>query len=1029
MAFTETHKLHWARIRRILRVIGSRLLPETQSLAVSVQKTSDRVLFADREPGAWQAITEGDRWGGGNDKAWFQIEGSVPEHWAGQPMVLWMDVGSEALIYRQDGSVLHGITPGSFYNNVPWEMSRPFVDVSDELEAGQPFTLWADAGCLSHPWEEKYVHPVSPEPGEGGFPNGTLNHCRIGLFDSNVWNLYMDMEVLIGLCDGLPDSSPRYAKVFRALREACDQFGRDENDFEAVRAVLKPVLSAPASHSDVRVCAAGHAHLDTAWLWPLEVTRQKASRTFSNQLCLMDRYPEYVFGASTALHYQWIKEDFPELYQRIGTYVEEGRWEIQGGMWVEADTNIPSGESLIRQFLYGKNFFKEEFGTEIDLLWLPDVFGYSAALPQIMNVCGVRSLLTQKISWSQFNTFPHHTFLWEGIDGSETLVHFPPENNYCSSLEPKGLIDAQNRFAERDRLDSMLSLFGYGDGGGGATPFHLERAERLKNLEGAPKVELGRADRFFEELHAKKDCLARWKGELYLELHRKTLTSQAFIKKANRRLEEMLAAVEMICSIRPDEYPRETLDSVWKTLLLNQFHDIIPGSSVKEVCDEARRQLDQAFIDCQTLMNQWAERSLSKNENSLTVFNPLSVEYSDLLELPGTIQATHLRGVDGVQYPVQRQGSQSFVSVPLAPLSFASFDCILEESPALQTGENLTLENEQVRFTFSSDGQLTEMVDRQTGRCYMTPGEQGNRLCLYGDRPAQWEAWDMDVYYEHELIETAECISVSSVETGPVFQSVRFEFTIGSSTISQTVRLANGSRRLDFETAVDWKENRKLLRVMFPTSILSADAAYDIQFGYLKRPTHRNTSRDAAMFEVCGHRYADLSQADCGVALLNDCKYGYKAHGAELSLSLLASPCMPDPSADRGVHQFTYSVLPHENGLIESPVQQEAAMLNQKPVVWKGKAPGKVPVLPVRLKGEGLRMEALKAAEDGDGLIVRVTETNGCCSSGSLWFSTSASVLESDAIEWTQRDLTPVGSEMPITLNPFEIKTWRIHLS
>ena len=1025
--FQEELPLRWKRIDQTRRIIGSRVLRDALPLGVRAWKHSVQTPFARREEGAALPLAEGQAWGEGKDRLWLRASGSIPAGWSGRRVLLWIDTGTEALVHSADGAILHGLTSGEFFTHTPWRMSRPVIDVTERIQPGAPFEFWVEAACLAHPWEEAYGDPVPPGLSVAGFPYGNLKRARFGWLDESAWQLYLDLEVLSSLALALPESNVRRARILRALTLACDQFGRDASDLHAVRAALIPVLEAPAHASALTVRATGHAHLDTAWLWTLSVAREKVARTFSNQLALLDRYPEYVFGASSALHYQWIKEDHPDLYRRIKAYVQQGRWEIQGAMWIEADTNMPSGESLIRQFLHGTRFFRAEFGVEPDLLWLPDVFGYSAALPQLMRICGVKSMLTQKISWSQFNKFPHHTFLWEGIDGSEALVHFPPEDNYCSSLEPGELVKATERFAERDRLDAMLSLFGYGDGGGGPTPFHIERARRLQNLEGAPRVEMGCAGDFFSRLAPHRETLHRWRGELYLELHRKTLTTQAAIKHDNRRMEERLAALELLWSMRPDCYPEDRFDALWKTLLTHQFHDILPGTSIREVYAEAKISFEQAFGECDALESAWGESMLRAAPDQLTLFNAQSTPYRDLLALPASWRGSSLRAADGTVIPTQDAADGVWAVVEAEPLSFATFSREPPAPPTTATRAGQTLENEQVQFSFNASGCLTGMRDLRAGREFMNASQEGNRLCLYNDRPAQWDAWDMDVYYEDERIEVARPTFISAVTEGPAFAQFTATFAIGASTIRQTVRLRRNSARLDFITEVDWNEERKLLRVHFPTAIQSAEAAYDIQCGIVKRPTHRNTAREMAMFEVCGHRYADLSRADAGVALLNDCKYGYRVLGNELSLTLLAAPMAPDPGADRETHRFTYSILPHEGDHLNPVIRAEAAALNAKPRVWFDHAPAQpTTVLPVTLIGNDLRMEALKRAGDGSGWIVRVSETTGRCSTGALRFTAPVAIVETDALERVTGREEFAAAEHPVSLAPFQIRTWSI---
>ncbi len=1032
--FPEFDTHHKKRIRNYHRRLGTRLFSETLPLVCEVARHDHRVPFERLGELTFGAIVEGDAWGSGTARAWFHVCGSVPESWQPGEATLWMDTGTEALVRNADGEILHGLVGGGVFDDTAWKMARPLLDLGRVARPGASFEIWIEAACMTHPGEERMDQPIPGGFFDTGFPEGILHRCRMGRYDPTVWNLYFDMEVLIDLMESLPTDSVRGARVFRALRLACDSLGREPGDLKAAHKSLRPALAARADASAPTVFAVGHGHLDTAWLWPLATSREKVVRTFANQLDLIDRYPGYIFGASAALHYHWIREDEPTLFERVREAVRAGRWEVQGAMWVESDTNLPSGESLIRQMLFGRAFFRDAFAEEPDILWLPDVFGYSAALPQIMRACGVRSLLTQKISWSQFHRFPHTTFRWEGIDGSEVLVHFPPEDNYNSGLTPGELRKAQARFAEKDRLDSMLSLFGYGDGGGGPHPMHIERGCRQADLEGLPKVRFAKAQEFFNELREQAGLLEVWRGELYLELHRKTLTSQAFIKRANRRMEERLAALEMLFSAcGPDGYPVEELRTLWETLLLNQFHDIIPGSSVHEVYREARRQFEEAARSCTALESQWAERCLTATDGAFVLFNPLSCPYQGLVALPEDARGGVLVGQDGTAIPVQDDGETAWIRVAIPAHGFREFrvdaDRTSFEGAAGQTDgtDELVLENALVRYEFDPTGTLVSARLRENDREFLPPGGAGNQLRLYQDNPAQWEAWDLDIHYLDELIETAACRKISK-RCGPVFQELELEFEVGDSTLRQRVRLCEDSARLDFRTEVDWREDRKMLRVAFETGLRASEAAYDIQFGYVKRPAHANTSRDAAMFEVCGHRYADLSEVEAGFALLNDGKYGYRTVDGEISLSLLCAPRFPDPEADRGQHTFTYAILPHTGAHPKPEILAEAARLNQPPLRFDDHSLTKTtPQIPFRLEGDGVEVAAFKQAEDGHGQILRLVERRGIQIEASLDFNRPLCLQEVNAME------EPIGTafqnsiqELTVRLNPFQIRSYRL---
>ncbi|MBR2905275.1 MAG: alpha-mannosidase, partial [Lentisphaeria bacterium] len=540
---------------------------------------------------------------------------------------------------------------------------------------------------------------------------------------------------------------------------------------EKCRDVLKEILSYPAIKSAHTAYAVGHAHIDVGWLWQVRESIRKAARTFASQLRLMEEYPDYVFGASQAQLYSFVKEHYPELFEEIKKRVREGRWEIQGGMWVEADGNLISGESMVRQFLHGKNFFMDEFGFDVKNLWLPDVFGYSAAMPQIIKKSGCDYFLTQKLSWSQINTFPHNTFIWQGIDGSSVLTHFPPENNYASKLAPSLLMVAQSRFKENGFLDHFLSLFGVGDGGGGPSDEMLEMGNREKNWEFTPKVKFSRADHFFEKLSKDAGKLEKWTGELYLEYHRGTLTSQARTKRGNRKCEQMLAATEFILSHLPlTKYPLKELDQCWKTLLLNQFHDIIPGSSISEVYEQTEKDHAHILEKCRQLLTKNAKNLFKKDENALLLVNTLSSSYNNCIELPASWLDYCITDENGEKVMVQKEKDKLIASVNLPGNSFTTLykgkkkkekDCFISGEEEKRKNIHPVLENDLIRYEFTMDGELKSAFDKEEKRELLSA--PGNILSLYHDRPNSYEAWDIDLYYPKELVDVLKADQVKKI--------------------------------------------------------------------------------------------------------------------------------------------------------------------------------------------------------------------------------------------------------------------------
>jgi alpha-mannosidase len=742
-------------------------------------------------------------------------------------------------------------------------------------------------------------------------------------------------------------------------------------------------------------------------------------------LGLIERYPEYIFGASQPQLYMFVKAHYPTLYERVKQAVADGRFEPQGAMWVEADCNIISGESMVRQVLHGKNFYRDEFGVDVRNLWIPDVFGYSAAMPQIMQRAGVDYFLTQKLSWSQFNRFPHTTFRWFGIDGSELLTHFPPEDTYNSRLCPSAMRGAEQKFEEKGYLDEAMCLFGIGDGGAGPKPEQIERGLRQRDLEGVPRVQFSRADAFFDRLAERRDSLPAWQGELYLELHRGTLTTQGRTKRGNRKLELALRATEYLCALLPaDAYPRDVLDRTWKQLLTNQFHDILPGSSIHRVYTDAEQDYADGLDACASLTESAAAELFEADQGALTVVNTLNVPVTQPIALPDG-WTDSLVSADGTTVAVQKDADGKCVAAVTVPSQGV---VTLERSGAAQeasVSDDLVLENDLVRYEFAEDGRLVGAFDKECGREVLAHGTAGNVLSLYEDRPNNWDAWDIDVFYEHQLLEQAKAVTVVGLGQGAVRQGIRFELSIGQSALVQDVYLAAHSKRLDFRTMVDWQERHRMLRVAFPVNVRSDQACFEIQYGHVKRNTHRNVSWDMAKFEVAAQRYADLSDAQYGVALLNDCKYGHKIHENVLDLNLLRSPTHPDPDADLGEHRFTYSLLPHADTLVESGVMAEAAQLNQPPLVFAGRR-GSICPVPVSVTGEGVALEVLKRAEKSDERVIRLVEQRGfrteavvaCAGEG-------ARLVETDLMEWNDGQDWGGGS-VTVPMAPFEIRTFRL---
>ena len=1012
-------KIILERIEKWYDRLPSLFVQNSQVLSAEFGWSKDPTPFSERLDLDYKPIIEGDPWGQKWESAWFHLKGQIPENWAGKSIVAELDFSGEGLVFDSDGRALQGITNGSIWDP---NFARTRVALIESCAGGEQIDLWVEAAANSLFGVFIDTDPPRENPDRHGWFDAKVEKMRIGIFDKDTWHLYLDVRILIGLIKRLDENSVRRSRAILSLHNCINTFGDDQKKAKEARKCLKGDLEKPASASDLKVTAIGHAHIDTGWLWPVRETVRKCARTFANQLKIIDQYPDYIFGASQPQHYQFIKDNYPEIYERIQNAVRSGQWELQGGMWVEADCNLISGESMVRQLLHGKNFFMDEFGIDVDNLWLPDVFGYSAALPQILKKSGINYFLTQKLSWNQFNEFPHHTFKWRGIDGTEILTHFPPENTYNSELDTEFLIPAQNHFKEKDRINEFISLFGVGDGGGGPKPENIELGRRMKNLENSPSVTFGKAKNFFHRLDRHRDDIETWVGELYLELHRGTLTTHALVKKQNRKLENKLRTVEMLWSCLPIKtYPSEALDRLWKKLLINQFHDIIPGSSINLVYQSTYKEYEEIQKNCDSLILQAGHSLFENDPDSFVLANTLSYPWKGVVHVPDLFHGHSIENDDGQTIPIQKLDSGMVAFVELDPLSFTTFkkgDSIQQE---LEKGETLILENELIRYEFDDHGQTISAFDKETDMEVLKG--PGNILSLYEDRPNDWDAWDIDFYYRDALIETASTTQAIPGSSGDVTEELELIFNIGNSKIRQVVSLNPCSKRLDFFTTVEWREKHKMLRVHFPVSVRSEQASFDIQYGYVKRNTHRNTTWDKAKFEVVGHKFADLSDHDYGVALMNDCKYGYMVHDNVLDLNLLRSPNNPDPDADQGTHQFSYSLFPHRNDLIRSDVQAESACFNHLPVIFEGAR--SETRIPIGLNGDGLELSVLKKAEKEDLWIIRIIERAGRGSAGFL--EMKGTLTECDLMEWNNVD-TPVSvkGKIPIRLAPFEIKTYKI---
>ncbi len=858
---------------------------------------------------------------------------------------------------------------------------------------------------------------------------GYLRKAEIAIFDSQAWDLFWDFQVIADMAEHLPADSPRGGQALFAANAMINAINlEDSTTWETGRQIAAEFFAAQNGDSQHQLSAVGHAHIDTAWLWPLAETVRKCVRTFSTAVRYMDDYPNYIFACSQAQQYEWMKDHHPGLYQQIKAKVEAGRFIPTGGSWVEPDTNVPSGESLVRQFLFGQRYFQSEFGITCQEFWVPDVFGYSAALPQIMQQAGIRYFLTQKMSWNQFNKLPSHTFLWEGLDGSQVLTHFPPVDTYNAMANVKDVLFNTSNYKDHERSNQSYLLYGYGDGGGGPTRAMLEQLDRMGDLDGLPRVTQRTPLDFFQRLESDIKDPITWRGELYFEYHRGTYTTQADTKRDNRRCEELLHDIEFLSAVAHATldlpYPKEKLSRLWKMVLTNQFHDIIPGSSITEVYEDAAAHYQEVLSKGAQLREIALKALVTPSptaSNRVAVVNTLSFERTELVELPA--------GTDAVQHSADGK-PLGVVSAPA--MGYMIVEPEAQQSPsvqAVQLPDGFILENEYIIAKFNHGGQLVSLFDKQNDREGIQAGEKANQFVLFDDNPVNFDAWDVDIYHLEKFRYVDPATRGEIVEDGPLRASLAFEIDISpKSKLRQTISLTALSPRLEFSTEVDWYEDHKFLKVEFPFNLRAEYATYEIQFGYVQRPTHFNNSWDMARFEVCAQRWADFSEPDYGVALLNDSKYGYSVHNNVMRLSLLRSPKMPDPEADMGQHSFRYALLPHADNPIEAGVIEEGYRFNTPLLTYPTEAElAKQSYF--RVSRGSMILDTVKKAEDSNDLIVRLFEAHGKRGVSRLESALPiAGVVQCNLLEVEDTPLEWVDNGVDIPFTPFKLITLKLKL-
>lgn len=956
--------------------IGSGIYRKIAELNAEYALSAEPVPFAERKNLNYKKIAEGETWSENLwDCAWFRFYGNVPEEYDKNCLCLGIDLDGEGCLFSEDGTPVRGIT------NVSSEFDRSlgfpgkrYIPFADGTFRTDKIDLWVEAGN-----NDLF----------GRFCGGKLRQAGIYYCNIELRALFYDFNVLKDLAENIDERDPLKMGILYALEKVAVNVSASSGTekIREMRAVLAEYLERKGAEKPaLTFYAVGHSHLDLAWLWPIRETKRKAGRTFSTALANIQDYPDYIYGASQPQQFEWMKEQYPRLFEKIKEQVAAGKIEVQGGMWVEPDTNITGGESLIRQFYYGKKFWKDEFSKDVNTLWLPDVFGFTGALPQIMKGCDCENMLTIKICWNMVNKFPYHSFLWQGIDGSEVLVHMPPEGTYNSSATPRSIRNAAGEYAERGIADCAMILYGIGDGGGGPNRSHLEYLKREKDLCNLPRVKSAPSTEFFAKLNGQREKLPRYKGEIYLERHQGTYTSQSKNKRYNRLIENALARTEYIYALTQKQDGAEELDKIWKEVLLYQFHDILPGASIARVYNET----EPRYKSLLSLLDKRSREALSVTGKRLCAVNYTSFARNEYLK----------HGGEWYRAEAKPFGVSALKKVAVG----ARGTCSAQEKEG-----SVILENSYVRAEINEAGELTRLYDKKADRESVNGG---NVLRVYEDA---FDAWDFYAGYVNAESERFKAVSREIYNDG--FEAgVKITYRYGDSVIVQKICLKEESAAVYFENEAEWRETKKMLRVDFRPDIFTDEVTCDIQFGNIKRRTTENNGIEWAQYEICAHKWIDASELEYGVAILNDCKYGYRAKNGLISLNLLRSQMYPCLNQDKGTQKFTYAVLPHSGNVYESDVAKTAYALNRPLYICEAAEKDSF----ASTNNSHVIIETVKRAYDGAGNILRLYNDTPAVQKAKL-AGDFKKLYETNFLENGCEEIAP-----DLIFKPYEIKTLKL---
>jgi alpha-mannosidase len=970
-------------------------------------------------------------WYGKDRHYWFRTTYTVPEELDGKSIWIrvssqideWDDGRNPQFIVFVNGEVYQGI-----------DMNHRECLITRSGKAGETLTI--DLQAYTGIMHEEFAL-----------------RTQIEEIDAEIEKLYYDLWVPLAAFSRMEADDKNRKDIEYVLNETINLLDLrtpySEGFYRSVREasayIQKALYEDMAGYEDVIATCIGHTHIDVAWWWTVAQTREKVGRSFATVLKLMDEYPNYKFMSSQPQLYAFLKERYPELYEKAKQRIKEKRWEPEGGMWVEADCNLTSGESLVRQFMHGKRFFKEEFGVDNRILWLPDVFGYSGALPQIMKKCGIDYFMTTKLAWNQFNKVPYDTMMWRGIDGTEVLTHLittlgvsQPIKDYFTTyngmLHPDAIMGGWMRYQNKDINNDILVSYGYGDGGGGPTREMLETSIRMeKGIKGIPKVRQEFSRTYFEELEERVKGDRRlpvWEGEFYFEYHRGTYTSMARNKRSNRKAELGLMDLELLSVLAQAQvaYPAEELDRMWKKVLINQFHDILPGSAIHEVYEVTKEEYAALQKEIKALEEERLHALVGDGEG-ITIFNTTGHDRSDIVEL-GEIHAEALKDAEGVLYPVQKTAEGAVVYVEHLPSKgYKTFAAVSGETeqktPFVIVGDH-TLETPFYTVHLDAEGRFDRIYDKENDREVLQDGKKGNQFRMYEDKPMCFDNWDVDIFYTEKYWDINDVTSMEWTECGPVRTTLEIERRESNSVIRQKIHFYADSRRIEFETYVDWKEHQTLLKVHFPVNVHTDEATFDVQFGNLTRKVHTNTSWDKARFESCGQKWIDLSEGHYGVSMLNDCKYGHSVKDSDMALTLIKSGIEPNPVADQEEHYFTYAIYPHAEKWQEAKTVEQAYDLNQPAIAVAGGKPGSL-LSKASVDRSNVVLETIKCAESGHGIIIRMYESENALTKTNLVVEGNYNkAFVCNLLEEEEAELELKDGVVCVQLKPYEVVTVKL---